>query len=153
MKALREGPTLKKTVWDGEVAAHKMSKERELASLMKMTEKEYQAELALLQKETALQGQKPAAIQEINNKIEQPEAAHQLKMVKLDQDALAEETASWQRYFDVVTTSFNSQLRGMLTGTTNFQNAMKAIFTDILMKFVEVVENWRSNGRLASSPR
>ncbi len=141
IKLLQQGLTLKKTVWDGEVAAHKLSKEQEYASLMQATEKEYQAELALLEKEKGLPGQKPQQIQEINNKIEALQAQHQIKMVKLDQDALAEETASWQRYFDIVTTSFNSQLRGLITGTTTFKNAFKNMLLDIGIKFIETIEN------------
>jgi hypothetical protein len=141
MKALQEGLALKKTVWDGEVAAHNMSKEQEYASLMQATQKEYQGEVALLEKEKALQGQKPAAIQEINNKIEALQAAHNLKMVKLDQDSLAEETASWQRFADTLTTTFNSQLKGLITGTTTFNKAFKSMATDMLVKFIEVVEN------------
>ncbi|MGB6710749.1 MAG: hypothetical protein WBE85_11465 [Methylocella sp.] len=141
MKALQEGLSLKKTVWDGEVAAHKMSAEQELASVMAATNKEYEGELALLQKEKALPGQKLEAIQEVNNKIEQLQAAHQLKMVKLDQDSLAGETASWQNFADTITTSFNSQLKGLITGTTNFNKAFKSIADDMAVKFIEVVEN------------
>jgi hypothetical protein len=59
MKALQEGLTLKKTVWDGEVAAHKLSKAEEYTSMMQATQKEYEGEVALLEKEKALQGQKP----------------------------------------------------------------------------------------------
>ncbi|MGH6836537.1 MAG: hypothetical protein ACREC9_13575 [Methylocella sp.] len=141
VKALQEGLAFKKTVWAGEVAAHHISKEQELADVVQATDREYQAELALLQKEKGIGGLKISQIQEINNKIEQLQAKHNLEMIKLDQQALAEETASWERAFQTITTSFNSQLRGLITGTTNFKNAFKSILTDILVKFIEVVEN------------
>jgi hypothetical protein len=141
IKAAEESLAKKKLIWAGEVAAHQLSKVQEIQLVMKATEQEYQAELSLLQKEKALGGLKQSQIQEINNKIEQLQAKHDQTMIKLDQDALAEETATWQRYADIVTATFNSQLKGLITGTTNFRNAMKSIFTDILMKFIEVIEN------------
>jgi hypothetical protein len=146
IKAAQEGLTLKETIWNGEVAAHKMSKEQELQMVIQATNQEYAAELVLLEKEKALQGQKPAQIQEINNKIEQLEAKHTLTMVKLNQQAAQESMQAWENFFEPFNSQFNSAFKGLITGTENFQKIWKSALTDILMAFIQngekMVEQW-----------
>lgn len=66
------------------------------------------------------------------------------KAIKDRQAAYQEETKyyqqQWQSALSSITGSFNSQLRGLLAGTTSFSQAWKSMTGDMLIKFIEMTE-------------
>ncbi len=140
IKAEQQGLQLKIAVWDAAVKQHKMTEQERFANVEQATQAEYEAELALLQKETQIDGLKLAQKQAINNKIRELEAKHTLDMVKLDTDAIAASQKQIEGYLGNITTAFNSQLHGLLSRTTSFSQAFKSIIGDLVISFIQGVE-------------
>jgi hypothetical protein len=61
-------------------------------------------------------------------------------MLRLDEQSIAAQQAMWTGYFSSVTSAFNTQLRGLLEGTTSWQAAMTKTFENLTIKFIEMVE-------------
>lgn len=140
IKAEQDGLRLKVAVWDAAVKQHEMTEQQRYGNVERATQAEYEAELALLRKEQGIQGLKLAQRQEIANKITALESKHTLDMVKLDSEAIAASTKQWQGYADMLTSAFNSQLRGLLAGTTSFGQAFKSIVGDLVISFIQAIE-------------
>ncbi len=140
IKALQLGLEKKKAVFEGEARAFQITQNQKFGMLQAATEQEYQAELALLEKEKQIGGLKEAQAADINNKILALKAKHETDMIKLDQASIAEQTKLWQQYTGAIESAFNSQLRGLLAGTTSWSQAVKNIMGDLLIRFIEIVE-------------
>jgi hypothetical protein len=117
-----------------------ITQDRKYALTEAATEKAYQAELALLQKEAALGGMTVSQRQEVDNKILELEAKHQTDMQKLNAESVASMQKQWEGYFETIEGAFNSNLRGLLAGTTSWKVAMEKTFGDLIIKFIETVE-------------
>ena len=61
-------------------------------------------------------------------------------MIKLDEQAIAQQQQMWTTALGTIETAFNSQLRGLLAGTTSWSQAFKNILGDIIIKFIEMCE-------------
>jgi hypothetical protein len=61
-------------------------------------------------------------------------------MLRLDEQSIAAQQALWTNYFSMVTGAFNTQLRGLLEGTTNWHQAMIKTLEDLTIKFIEMAE-------------
>lgn len=142
IKALQAGLERKKILLDGEVAQHRITQDQKFAALETETEKEYQAELALLQKELKIDGLKLAQRQEVLNKISQLEQKHRTDMLKLDEQSIAAQQKLWTGYIETVSGAFNSQLRGLLNRTTTWGQAVRSMLGDLVIKFIEMGEKW-----------
>ncbi len=67
-------------------------------------------------------------------------AKHDADMLRLDEQSIAAQQAMWNSYLSAVTGAFNSQLRGLLEGTTTWHKAMIKMLEDLTIKFIEMVE-------------
>ena len=65
---------------------------------------------------------------------------HDTDMIKLDEQAIAQQQQMWNTALGTIETAFNSQLRGLLAGTTSWSQAFKNILGDIIIKFIEMCE-------------
>lgn len=64
----------------------------------------------------------------------------QLQHDKIVATALEKDTAEWQAALSPVLSSWNSQLRGLLSGTETWSQAMKKILGDLVIQFIEGLE-------------
>ena len=62
------------------------------------------------------------------------------QMAELNRSALQQQERDYQAFGNSITQAFNSQLRGLLTGTTNWHTAFKNTLDDLLIKFIEWCE-------------
>ena len=58
----------------------------------------------------------------------------------MDTEAIAVRQKMFQGMFDALQGAFNSQLRGLLAGTTSIKQAMKSMLGDLLIGFIQYVE-------------
>jgi len=137
---LRTGLRQKQIMLEAEVRQHQIGEDQKYTILEAETEREYQAERALLEKEQRLVAQKPAQIQAINAKIEQLQAQHALVMTRLDEQSIAASQKQWETYFNVVQGAFNGQIKGLIQGTTNWTSVFKSMLTDMIVRFIEGCE-------------
>lgn len=139
IKVLREGLLQKKALIDQDFAAHQMSEGQKVEATRQAVDEEYQAELGLLQKELALGNLSLTQRQMVLNKIAELEAKHRTDQIKADGEAVAARQKIFQNMFDALQGAFNSQLRGLLAGTTSLKQAMKSILGDLIIDFIQYV--------------
>ncbi len=140
IKVLREGLAEKKVVLDAEASQFQITQDQKFALLEAETQKEYEAELTLLQQEAALGNLSVAQRQGVLDKIAELEEKHRTDMLKLDEQAIAQQQQQWTSALNTIEGAFNSQLRGLLAGTTSWSQAFKHILGDIIIKFIEMCE-------------
>src|SRR5580698_6436688 len=98
---------------------------------------EYQAQLGLLAQEQSLGEQTLTQKQQIDDKILDAERRHQDEMASYVQKSLDDQQKQYETFGNTISQSFDSQLSGLIKGTTNWQTAFKNVLTDLLVKFIE----------------
>lgn len=127
-------------IYDADAKSYQITQDQKYALTIQATNRAYDAELALLKQEETLGNLSVQQKQDILNKIQQLEATHNTQIIKLQGEALAEQTKEWNSFFNTIEGSFNSQLRGLLAGTENWHTAMNKMLGDFVIKFIEGVE-------------
>jgi len=61
----------------------------------------------------------------------------QIDEAKLDEELLKKKAQEWKSVLDTISSSFTSQLRGILQGTTTWAQAMKNIMLDLVLKIID----------------
>ena len=140
IKLLRQGLTEQKIVLDAEANQFQITQNQKFAMLEAETQKEYEAELNLLQQEAALGDLSVKQRLNVINQIAALEEKHRIDMIKLDEQAIAQQQQIWTASLGTIENAFNSQLRGLLAGTTSWSQAFKNILGDIIIKFIEMCE-------------
>jgi hypothetical protein len=131
---------LRKEQLAGEVAQYKITYGQETAALLQELDARqagedaaYDAEIAALK----------AAGKNYEAVVKQKTAADdkwRLDHDKIVQDSLKHEAAQWQSMLGTVESEFNSQLRGLLAGTTTWQQAWRKMLGDMIIRFIEMCE-------------
>lgn len=142
VKAEQDGLKRKTSVWDAAVSRNEMTYNERYRLVQDATEREFQAELAAYQRGLLIPKLTLAQEQELLNKISALRRSHTQKMIDLDNESIKAAQANIEGYLSTVTGAFNSQLRGLLAGTTSWKNAMKAIAGDLIMAMIQGIEKW-----------
>jgi hypothetical protein len=140
IKVLRQSFAEQKVLLAAEANQFQITQNQKFALLEAETEKEYQAELALLQQKAGIGALSVAQRQAVLNKIDELEAKHRTDMLRLDEQAIAQQQRTWTSALGSIETAFNSQLRGLLAGTTTWSQAFKKILGDLIIQFIEMCE-------------
>jgi hypothetical protein len=140
IKLLQLGLSEKKVLFDAEAKQFQITQDQKFSLLEQETEREYGAERDLYERKLQLSNLSAEARDNLNKKLEMLDAKHNIDMLKLDEQAIAAQQAQWTEYLSTVTSAFNSQLRGLLEGTTTWNKAMKKMFEDLTIKFIEMAE-------------
>ncbi len=93
--------------------------------------------LALYQKELALAGGNAAKMQEIRNKMDKAIEDRDKESLTLMSAQLKKAEKEWEGILGSLSSAFTSQLRGILTGTTTWAQAIKNIMLDLVLKIIE----------------
>lgn len=146
IKVLQDGLKQKEALYDGELKLHQITEGQKEALTLAAVNEEYQAELGLLQKELQIDNLKLSQRQAILNKIKELEATHAAEVQKINLQAAEAYQKSWDSALSTITQGFNSQLSGLLNGTTNWRTAMQNIVRDLEIKVIQygedMVKNW-----------
>ncbi len=140
IKLLRLGLTEQKVVLNAEASQFQITQNQKFAMLEAETQKEYEAEATLLQQKEELGNLSVEQRKKVLDKIAELEAKHRVDMIKLDEQAIAQQQQMWTTSLNTIESAFNSQLRGLLAGTTSWSKAFKNILSDIIIKFIEMCE-------------
>ena len=140
IKLLRLGLTEQKVVLNAEASQFQITQNQKFAMLEAETQKEYEAEATLLQQKEELGNLSVEQRKKVLDKIAELEAKHRVDMIKLDEQAIAQQQQMWTTSLNTIESAFNSQLRGLLAGTTSWSKAFKNILGDIIIKFIEMCE-------------
>jgi hypothetical protein len=140
IKILQQGLAEKKIVFDAEAKQYQITQDQKYALLEAETQKEYEAQLALLEQEAGVGSLTVAQRQQVLDRISALEEKHNMDMLRLDEQSIAAQQSLWNGYLSTVTSAFDSQLRGLLEGTTTWHKAMIKVFEDLTIKFIEMAE-------------
>jgi hypothetical protein len=140
IKLLQQGLAEQKTVLDAEASQFQITQNQKYAMLEAETQREYEAELALLNQEAALGNISVKQWNEVLLKIAELKEKHNADMLRLDEQAIAQQQQMWNSALGSIESAFNSQLRGLLAGTTTWSQAFKKILGDLIIQFIETCE-------------
>jgi len=96
---------------------------------------EFQA--AELQQALGLQGLSQSQYQKYQDELTKIHQKATADRQKITNQAAQMEYAHWKAATDAISSAFNSQLRGLLAGTTTWSQAMKSIAGDLIIKMIE----------------
>jgi len=140
IKLLHQGLAERRLVLEAETSQFAITQNQKFALLEAETKREYEAELALLQWTARLGDLSVSQRVSVINRIAELEARHRIDMIRLDEQAIAQQQRMWVSSIGVISGAFNSQLRGLLAGTVTWSQAFKHIVGDVLIKFIEMSE-------------
>jgi len=107
---------------------------------------EYAAEHAMLQKELQLDNLRPPQRQAILNRMMLLDQQYAASSQRLMLQSAAQTVAPMNHMIDAMSSSMSSALTGMIMGTKNFQQAMRAVTTAVVHQFVrmglDMVGDW-----------
>ena len=140
IKLMQQSLAQKKIFLDAEAKQYQITQDRKFALLEAETQKEFDAQLVVLQNGLMADKITLERRQALSAKITALEAKHKTDMLRLDEQSIAAQQALWNGYLSSVTSAFNSQLRGLLEGTTTWKKASIKILEDLTIKFIEMAE-------------
>lgn len=127
-------------VLNAEASQYQITQDQKFALLEAETKREYEAELALLDQKLALGGLDVEQRQRVLDKKTALEIKYNTDMIRLDAQAVAEQQRMWTASLSTIEIAFNSQLRGLLAGTTSWSTAFKHMLGDVVIRFIEMCE-------------
>ena len=103
---------------------------------------ELQDETDILNQELALDNLRPQQRQRILDQLASLEQSYAGQAQKIQEDAATVTAQQWQGAFTTINDAFNSQVRGLLTGTTTWSNALKSVLTTLTSDLITFFLNW-----------
>jgi len=140
LRILADATKQKLTLYAEEARSYEITQQQKLALSQTALDQEYAAELAALQRREALGDQSLAAAQRVNDMIIEATRRRDDEMAALTRSSLQEQERDYQSFANSTLQAFNSQLRGLLSGTENWHAAFKSVLDDLLIKFIEWCE-------------
>jgi hypothetical protein len=140
LRILADATKQKLALYSEEARTYEITQQQKLALSRQALNEEYAAELAMLQKEDAFGDQSLAAKQRADDMLIEATRRRDDQMATLTRSALQEEERDYQAFGNSIMQAFNSQLRGLLTGTTTWRNAFRSVLADLTTKFIEFCE-------------
>jgi hypothetical protein len=140
LRILADATKQKLALYSEEARFFEITQQQKLSLSQQALDAEYAAELAALQREAALGEQSLAAKQRVDDMIIEATRRRDDQMAELNRSALQQQERDYQAFGSTIIQAFNSQLRGLLIGTTNWHTAFKNTLDDLLVKFIEWCE-------------
>ena len=140
LRILADALKQKLALYAEEARFYEITQQQKLALSQAALDEEYAAELAALQKREALGEQSLAVKQRIDDMIIEATRRRDDETTALTRSALQEQERDYQSFANSIMGAFNSQLRGLLSGTENWHAAFKSVLDDLLIKFIEWCE-------------
>lgn len=136
IRAEQDGLREKLTSYAEDARNHRVTEQEKLQSSRDSVEQTYAAELDLMNRKRDLAQGSLADQQRIDNQIAAVERSERLQLTALTHQALAEQAQSYVQFGDTVASTFNLQLRGLLSGTESWRNVFKSMLSELLIDFI-----------------
>ena len=140
MRLLADGLKQKLALYAEEARVYEITQSEKLALSRQALDEEYALELAALQRREAISEQSLAARQRIDDMIIEATRRRDDESASLMRSALQEQEREYQSFAGSIEQAFNSQLRGLISGTETWRAAFKSVLEDLLAKFIEWTE-------------
>ena len=141
VKAYEDAASQEKKSLDDKLSHHQISVSEWLQQSRDMLQDELQDVVATYEQELRVAGLKANDIAKI--KAQEADAVRKInnQMVEDERKAADESAKEWQGAAQTIEGALNSQLRGLLEGTTTWKQAMSKIFEDLVIKVIEYGEH------------
>jgi hypothetical protein len=137
LRLLADGLKEKLALYAEEARFYEITQQQKLELSQSAISQEYAAELAALQSQDALGEQSLAGKQRIDDMLIEASRRRDDQMAASTRSSLQDQERDYQAFGNSIEQAFNSQLRGLLTGTTTWHTAFKSSLDDLLIKFIE----------------
>jgi hypothetical protein len=137
IRLLADGLKQKLALYAEEARFYGITQDQKLTLSRQAVDEEYAVELSVLQKQEALGEQSLEAKQRIDDMFIETTRRRDDEMTTLTRSAWQEQEREAQSFATSIERAFDSQLRGLLSGTTNWHMAFKNVLGDLLIKFIE----------------
>ena len=124
-----------------EVAAGRISKTEEIQQLHEFATEEYNLDMAALNKEMQVNGISTVQKQKMLDAQLILTAKHKQDEAKLTAQVFEAEKAKYAEYGNMIKSSFNGMLTGILQGTQTFKQAIQNVFSNLASTFATSVIN------------
>lgn len=151
LKIQADATKQKLALYSEEARFFQITQQQKLSLSQQALDAEYTAELAALQKQEAFSDQSLAAKQRVDDMLIDATRRRDDQMAELNRSALQQQERDYQAFGNSITQAFNSQLRGLLAGTTTWHTAFKNVLGDLLIKFIEWCETTAEHYVLAEA--
>jgi hypothetical protein len=140
LRILADATKQKLALYSEEARSFQITQQQKLALSQQALDAEYVAEVAALQRDEALGQQSLAAKQRVDDMVIEATRRRDDQMAALTRSALQDQERDYQAFGNSIMQAFNSQLRGLVTGTTTWHTAFRSVLDDLLVKFIEWCE-------------
>ena len=140
LRLVEDGLKQKLALYAEEARAYAITQSQKLALSAQAINEAYTLELGALKEREALNDRSLAARQRVDDMVIEAGRRREDEMTSLTRSALQEQEQSYQSFANSIEQAFNSQLRGLLSGTENWHTAFKTVLESLLVKFVEFTE-------------
>jgi hypothetical protein len=151
VRLLADGLKQKLALYTQEARFYEITQQEKLELSQQAISQEYAAELGALQGQDALGEQSLASKQRADDMLIEATRRRDDQMATLTRSSLQEQERDYQAFGSSISQAFNSQLRGLLTGTTTWHTAFTNALEDLLIKFIEWCETSVAHYALAEA--
>jgi hypothetical protein len=137
IKAEQDGLREGLSIYADDARNARLSEQDKLLFSRDAIEQAYAAELNLAARKRELSDGALADRQRANNQIAQLERNEQRQLAQLTRESLDDQTRAYAQFGDAVTGAFNSQLRGLLSGTESWRDAFRKTLSALLIDFIQ----------------
>jgi hypothetical protein len=119
------------------LALHKITEDEKTTKTIDAINQRLKAQRKALDEQRAQANGDPVRLKHFDNqeKVDAEKAANDI--AKANDQAALKSAQEWKAAADEIAGAFNSQLKGLLAGTTTWSKAMKNISADLALKFIE----------------
>jgi hypothetical protein len=118
----------------------RITEDEKTEALLAALQRRHDAQLAAIEGEINIHGLSKAQYQKVLDEELQLEAKFEAERQKIRDQGLLHDQQSWQSALGSLQSAWDSQLRGLLSRTTTFAQAMKNIAADLVLKMIEEFE-------------
>jgi hypothetical protein len=119
------------------LAMHQMTEAEKTAATIAAVDQRERAEMLALAEASNQKRLTAAQWQRLENEETDFELKADNDRLKAEEQAAQKYAQEWKAAADQVASAFNSQLKGLLAGTTSWSKAMKNISADLVLKFIQ----------------
>jgi hypothetical protein len=120
------------------LALHNMTEAQKTAGTLAAIQERLGKQLAALDEEAAKAKGNAVKLRQIEDERTKYTEKAAFDRQKAEDDAAVKTAKEWEAAADQIAGAFNSQLKGLLAGTTTWSKAMKNIAADLALKFIEI---------------
>ena len=140
LRDLQSGQKEHIAVYADELKLHEITEEQKVALSRAALDQEYAARVQLLNLDGQLGNQSLSSQVVAKNKLLDTERNYYAQVNALTRQSIDAQYSEYVSLGNAITGAFNSQLRGLLSGTESWRSAFKNVLADLLIKFIEWCE-------------